>query len=165
VLPLSAAAQEKVRRVGLLTNGSRTAASGAQTTWRGEILQVLAQNGFDAGRNLELVERYSEGRGDRLPPLAREIGAAGVDVFVAVADGSLSAALAATEGQATPIVMVIGDDPVATGLVAGLARPGGRITGITYQTVERAVSGISRRTRARAGPRRWRARPPRFTST
>jgi hypothetical protein len=62
-----------------LTEGGQPAALGIATRWRDEILRVLVQNGFVAGRNLEMVERYSEGDADQLPLLAREINASGVD--------------------------------------------------------------------------------------
>jgi putative ABC transport system substrate-binding protein len=125
LVAVAAAAQDKVWRVGLLSNGV-SAPAGQQSTWRGEVLLSLEQNGYRLGHNLELVERYSEGHVDRLPVLAAEIADAGVDVVVAVSDLSARAMLAAT--QATPIVMV-GGDPVAGGFVASMARPGGRVTG------------------------------------
>ena len=107
-----AAAAEKVWRVGLLSNSPPPGTGGA-TNWRDEILQVLVQNGFRVGRNLEIVERYSEGQYDRLPTLAREINSVGVDIVVAVTDASVRAVLAAT--KTTPVVMVVGYDPVASG--------------------------------------------------
>ena len=100
--------------------------------WRDEILRVLAQNGFVAGRNLEMVERYSEGDTDRLRLLAREINDSGVDAIVAISDPSVRAVLGAT--QSTPVVTVVGEDPVEMGLVASLAHPGGRVTGIAFRT-------------------------------
>src|SRR5690242_17449028 len=102
------AAEEKVWRVGLLSNSPPP--SGITTRWRDEILRVLAQNGFVPGRNVELIERYSEGDADRLPLLAREISASGADAIVAISSPSVQAALGAT--QSTPVVMVVGEDPV-----------------------------------------------------
>jgi putative ABC transport system substrate-binding protein len=127
-----ATAAEKVRHVGLLANGPP--ATGVTTTWRGELLAILRQHGFELGKNLELVERYSDGHADRLPRLAREIDAVGADVIAAISVESVRAVLASNE--ATPIVMVVGSDPVAMGLVASLAHPGGRITGFVFQTPE-----------------------------
>src|SRR5215831_1023488 len=127
------AAAEKVYRVGLLSNSPPP--SGRTTThWRGELLGILQQHGFELGRNLELVERYSDGRADRLPSLARELDAAGAEAILAISQESVHAALEAT--RSTPIVMVVGEDPVATGVVASFARPGGRVTGIVFQTPE-----------------------------
>jgi len=129
-LAAPAAAAEKVWRVGLLANSLPP--SGRMTTWRGELLAILHQHGFDLGRNLELVERYSDGQADRLPSLARELDAAGADAILATTLESVRAAVAATRSR--PIV--IGDDPVALGIVASFARPGGRVTGLVFQTPE-----------------------------
>ena len=133
-LAVPALAQEKVRRVGLLSNGNPMRPAGQSTTWRDALLLSLDQNGYRLGLNLDLVDRHSEGHVDRLPGLGREIAAAGVDVVVAISDPSVRAMLAAT--QATPIVMVVGSDPVAAGFVANLARPGGRVTGLAFQVFE-----------------------------
>jgi putative tryptophan/tyrosine transport system substrate-binding protein len=130
--PSAGAAQERVWRVGLLSNSPPP--SGRIASWRNEVLHALAQNGFAVGKNLELVERYSGDEADRLPPLAREINAAGADAIVAISEESVLAALAAT--KTTPIVMVIGVDPLRRGLVTSFAHPGGRVTGIYMQTLE-----------------------------
>jgi putative ABC transport system substrate-binding protein len=126
------AAAEKIWRVGLLSNGPPP--SDVTTSWRGEVLRALAQNGFSVGKNLEFAERYSDGEAERLPLLAREINALGVDAIVAVSFQSVRAALDAT--QTTPVVMVLGYDPVATGIVTSFAHPAGRVTGIAFQTPE-----------------------------
>jgi putative ABC transport system substrate-binding protein len=150
-----AAAQDKVWRVGLLSNGV-SAPAGQQSTWRSEMLLSLEQNGYRLGLNLQLVERYSEGHVDRLPGLAAEI--AGVDVAVAISEVSVRAMLAAT--QATPIVMV-GDDPVAGGFVASMARPGGRVTGLAFQTAEGDVKRLQLLREAMPDTRRFgRLGPP-----
>ena len=125
------AAGERIWRVGLLSNSPPPS---ARSSWRDEVLRVLAQNGFVAGRNLEMVERYSKGDADRLPLLAREINASEVDAIVAISLPSVQAALGAT--QSIPVVMVIGQDPVEIGIVASLAHPGGRVTGIAFRTFE-----------------------------
>jgi putative ABC transport system substrate-binding protein len=139
-LTVSATAQEKVRRVGLLSNGTLVPATAQQSTWRGGLLQALGENGYRPGVNLELVDRYSDGHADRLPGLAREIAAAGIDVVVAVSDVAVRAILTAT--QATPIVMVVGDDPVAAGFVASMPRPGGNVTGLAFQNFEGDVKRL-----------------------
>lgn len=133
-LLLPSEAQDKVWRVGLLSAGPQAQALGTQTSWRGGVLASLERNGFHIGSNLEVVDRYAGGNLARLPSLAREIAAANVDVVVAITDASVKAMLAAN--KTTPIVMVIGADPVELGLVASLARPGGRVTGIAFQTSE-----------------------------
>jgi putative ABC transport system substrate-binding protein len=133
-LAFPAAAQDKVGRVGLLSNGNPMRLAGQPLTWRDAVLLSLDQNGYRLGLNLELVDRHSEGHVDRLPGLAQEIASTGVDVVVAVSDPSVRAMLAAT--QATPIVMVVGTDPVTAGFVANFARPGGRVTGLAFQVFE-----------------------------
>ena len=148
-----AAAAEKVWRVGLLSNSPPPPGTGVATTWRDEILQVLVQNGFRVGRNLEIVDRYSEGQYDRLPSLAREINSLAVDIVVAVTDASVRAVLAAT--KTTPVVMVVGYDPVATGFVSSLAHPGGRITGIVFQTAEGDAKRLQLLRDALPGARRF----------
>jgi ABC-type uncharacterized transport system substrate-binding protein len=140
LLPLSAVAQQKVWRVGMLSVGTRVQVPGRQSTWRSGVLLGLDRNGFRVGKNLELVDRYAEGNLDRLPDLAREIAVADVQVVVAIADASVRAMLAVT--KVTPIVMVVGADPVEVGFVASLARPGGRVTGLAFQTFEGDVKRL-----------------------
>jgi putative ABC transport system substrate-binding protein len=139
-LALPAAAQDKVWRVGLLNGGGGTQLPGAQLSWRAGVLLGLARNGYSIGSNLEVVDRHAAGDADRLPSLAREIAAAKVDVVVAIGDASVRAMLAAT--SATPIVMVVGVDPVALGFVVSLARPGGMVTGLAFQTFEGDVKRL-----------------------
>src|SRR5262245_41900902 len=141
------AAAEKVYRVGLLSNGRDT------TAWRRELVGILHQHGFAIGRNLEMVERYSDGHFDRLPSLARELDAAGVDAIVALSQESVRAALAAT--KTTPIVMVVGEDPVAVGIVASRPVPGGRRTAVANQTFEGDAKRLELLTEAIPSGRRF----------
>jgi putative ABC transport system substrate-binding protein len=158
-LAVPAAAQDKVRRVGLLSNSTLVPAAGQPASWREGVLLALDENGYHAGLNLELVDGYSNGHVDRLPDLAREIAAASVDVVVAVSDPSVRAMLAAT--QATPIVMVVGGDPVAAGFVASMARPGGKVTGLAFQTFEGDVKRLQLLREAMPDARRFgRLGPP-----
>ena len=125
--PLAAAAQQppKVPRVGRLSPISPS----GDTHIRAGFLQGLRDLGWIEGQNITIEYRYSEGRVDRLPELAVELVRLKVDVIVA---GSPPGALAAKGATATiPIVMVTTGDPVASGLVASLARPGGNLTGVT----------------------------------
>ncbi len=96
--------------------------------------QGLAALGYVEGKNVALEYRYAEGKLDRLPALAAELVGLKVDVIVAMSPPTAHAAKDAT--TTIPIVMRSTDDPVATGLVASLARPGGNITGVTSISTE-----------------------------
>jgi len=90
-------------------------------------LQGLRDLGYVEGRNLVIEHRYAGDKFERLPALASELVALKVDIIVA---SSTPAALAAKQAtQALPIVFAAAGDPVASGLVASLARPGGNVTG------------------------------------
>jgi putative tryptophan/tyrosine transport system substrate-binding protein len=91
---------------------------------------ALRELGYVEGRNLIVERRWAEGNVARLPRLARDLVHLNVDVIVALADGAIRAARDAT--TTIPIVMLTGlsTDPVAGGLVASLAHPGGNITGV-----------------------------------
>jgi putative tryptophan/tyrosine transport system substrate-binding protein len=96
----------------------------------------LAALGYVDGKTVSLHLRYAEGRVDRLPALAAELVRLNVDVIVAWGVEALEAVRKATKG--IPIVMVAGSNPVASELVASLARPGGNITGVTVGQAELA---------------------------
>ena len=99
-----------------------------QRMGRNSLPTALRVLGYVEGQNLVFEPRYAEGNPDRLPALARELVDLKVDVIVAVGSSAIRAAKDAT--TTIPIVMYGGVDPVATGIVASLARPGGNITGI-----------------------------------
>jgi ABC-type uncharacterized transport system substrate-binding protein len=92
--------------------------------------------GYVEGTTLALVYRSAEGKPERLPALAAELVQLPVDVLVAA--GTQVAQVAKDTTTTLPIVMVAGADPVALGLVASLARPGGNFTGLTLMSVELA---------------------------
>ncbi|MFI4999054.1 MAG: ABC transporter substrate-binding protein [Reyranellales bacterium] len=92
-------------------------------------LEGLRDAGFVVGKNVAMEYRFAEGRYDRLPALAAELVARKVDVIVAMAPPPAQAAKKAT--STIPIVFEVGNDPVASGLVASLARPGGNATGVS----------------------------------
>jgi putative tryptophan/tyrosine transport system substrate-binding protein len=94
----------------------------------------LADGGFAEGRNVGIEYRWSEGHNDRFPALAEDLVRHQVAVILAASTPASLAAKAAT--QTIPIVFGVGTDPVAVGLVASLAHPGGNITGVTNLNVE-----------------------------
>ena len=96
--------------------------------------QGLSEIGRVEGQNLKLEYRWAEDRYDRLPALAAELVGRKVDVIVATASPAALAAKSAT--PTIPIVFVAVADPVAVGLAASLARPGGNITGISVMAIE-----------------------------
>jgi ABC-type uncharacterized transport system substrate-binding protein len=90
----------------------------------------LRQLGYEEGRNIVIHYRWAEGRYDRLVEFAAELVKLNIDVIVTV---STPGALAAKQATSTiPIVMAAVGDPVAAGIVASLARPGGNLTGLTF---------------------------------
>src|SRR5262249_29483522 len=83
--------------------------------------------GYDVGKNLLIEYRYADGKMERLPELAADLVRMNVDVIVTGVNPGVVAAKQAT--STIPIVMTFGNDPIGTGLVASLSRPGGNITG------------------------------------
>jgi putative ABC transport system substrate-binding protein len=126
-LPVWAQPSGRVHRLGMLS----LAGVPAPSERAGSSLMVpaaLREMGYIEGRTLVVERRYAEGKIDRLPGLARELVQLQVDVIVTIGTHSASAAKQAT--TTIPIVMYGNFDPVAVGLVASLARPGGNITGV-----------------------------------
>ena len=129
-LPRLASAQAAGRRyrLGWLTAGD---ALGQQEPYSLAFIQRLSELGFAEGRNISIERRYANSKLERLPALAAELAKLKCDVFFASGPEATLAALTQASRD-TPIVFVAVDfDPVATGDVASLARPGGRITGVT----------------------------------
>jgi putative tryptophan/tyrosine transport system substrate-binding protein len=98
------------------------------------LLMGLRQLGYDEGKNIVIHYRWAEGRYDRLPELAAELVKLNVDVLVTHSTPGARAAKHAT--STVPIVVAAVIDPVDTGLVASLARPGGNLTGLTFFVFE-----------------------------
>jgi putative ABC transport system substrate-binding protein len=119
----------KVWRVGVLAGSPPTTPEAARP-WEA-LMQRLRELGYIEGQNLAVERRWAEGRAERYHELAAELVALKPDVIVVAFTPSVSAAKRAT--STIPIVMAIAGDPVGTGLVASLARPGGNITGMSQQ--------------------------------
>jgi putative ABC transport system substrate-binding protein len=139
----------KVPRIGFLAIGSR---EGRAFLIDG-FLQGLREHGYIVGKNIVIEYRFSEGRNERLPELAAELVGLKVDVILASGTPASFAAKQAT--NTIPIVMgSLAANPVETGLIVSLARPGGNITGMTemaaqlggkrLELLKETVPGLSR---------------------
>jgi ABC-type uncharacterized transport system substrate-binding protein len=127
--PLAARAQQaKAATIGLLGTGS----AAAQSQWTAAFVQRMRELGWVEGRNLAIEYRWAEGRTERLRELANELVRLKVDVIVSHNTPGPLAAKQAT--SPIPIVFATAGDPVGTGIVASLARPGGNVTGLSSQT-------------------------------
>jgi ABC-type uncharacterized transport system substrate-binding protein len=129
ITPAVRAQQKAMPVVGYL--GIASPGPNAQSV--AEFREGLSEIGYRAGQNLAIEFRWAEGRYDRLSALAADLVSRKVDVIVT--QGGTAVALAAKGETATiPVVFIVGGDPVADGLVASLARPGGNLTGVTIIT-------------------------------
>jgi putative ABC transport system substrate-binding protein len=127
--PMAARAQRALPVIGFMSSRSRSDSVHLVKAFH----QGLNESGFVEGRNVVIEYRWGEGDYDRLPALADELVSLRVTVLVAVGgDPSAQAAKKAT--STIPIVFGAGSDPVATGLVASINRPGGNITGVNVLT-------------------------------
>ena len=125
--PLAATAQPagKVWRIGVL---------GAEALRWAPFREGLRERGYVEGQNIAIEWRLSGGSAERLPDLAAELTRLEVDVIVATDNPAIAAAQRAT--STIPIVMVFAMDPVRTGFVGSLVRPGGNTTGLTLQATD-----------------------------
>jgi putative ABC transport system substrate-binding protein len=122
---LLAQRMDRVRRIGILANEPWPPLDGLRDGLRGL--------GYIDGQNLNLLYRYAEGEAERFAPLVAELVQLPVDVIVTWGTPPSLAAKAAT--RAIPIIMTSGD-PIAVGLVPGLAYPGGNVTGLSTLAAE-----------------------------
>src|SRR5262245_55982211 len=143
----SASAKTNAARVGFLS----VPPSGSSPVF-GAFQEGLRDLGYVQGQNISIEWRGAEGHDEQLPRLAAEVATVGVDVIVAE---TYPAIVAAQKAAGTvPIVMAVSSDPIETGLVASLSKPGGNITGLTtlstelnrkrLQMLKEAVPGMSR---------------------
>ena len=132
-LSVSVEAQQpaaKVSRIGFLTTGGEAASALRVEAFR----QGLRELGYVEGKNIIIEYRYAEGRFERLPELAEELVRLKVDVLVV---SSITVVRTARKVTATiPIVVAGAGDPIGSGLVATLARPGGNVTGLYIYSPE-----------------------------
>ena len=124
--PLAARAQQtgKTHTIGLLSPASRS-----PSVLPALFDAPLAELGWIEGKNLVVERRYAENRPERLPELAAELVRLNVEVIVAA--GTLGPLAAKQATSTIPIVMTASGDPLGSGLVASLARPGGNVTGMS----------------------------------
>ena len=127
--PLAARAQQpgKLPTIGFL--GAATPSTQGQ--WLAAFVQRMRELGWSEGRNLAIEQRWAEGRSERFAEIAAEFVRLKVDVIVTYSTPPVSAAKQAT--AVIPIVFAVMGDPVGSGLVASLARPGGNVTGLSNQ--------------------------------
>ena len=126
VWPIAAYVQEKIARIGFLLIGDAEP--------MGPVFKALRDRGYVEGHNAQFVVRSAQGDATRLPELAKDLVASKVDIIVASLTPSAMAAKNATRD--IPIVMAPVGDPVGTGLIASLARPGGNVTGLSSVSAE-----------------------------
>ncbi len=135
--PLLAIAQGRpiVARVGILHPGS------PPDPWLDGLRGGLRELGYIEGKDLVLEYRWAEGRSERLPDLADALIASKVDIIVIMTGPAVLAAKNRT--KTLPIVMAVSGDPVGTGAVSSLARPGGNVTGLSLMSDELAGRRLS----------------------
>ena len=135
-LPLGADAQPgaKLRRIGFLRSGQPPPA------WVKALQQGLRDLGYAEGKSIVLEIRFTDRGAEKLSELAAELIRLNVDVIVA--SGTPAALAARNLTRTLPIVVVGVNDPVGTGLISELSRPGGNITGLTNQTPDLAMKRV-----------------------
>jgi putative ABC transport system substrate-binding protein len=128
IWPLALRAQQRLPTIGFL--GANTASSQRRST--DALVQRLGELGWIEGRNMAIEYRWAEGRFERSAALADELVRLKVDVLVTHATQNVVAAKRAT--SVIPIVFAAAGDPVGTGVVESLSRPGGNVTGLSIQS-------------------------------
>ena len=131
-MPLPTAAQQvgKVPRIGLLG----TATSALMAPWITAFREGLREHGYVEGHSIVIEYRWGDGKPERFPDLAAELVGLKVDVIVTSGPHAIRATQRAT--STIPIVMAIIEDPVDQGFVRSFGRPGGNLTGLSFQDAE-----------------------------
>src|SRR5262245_59207502 len=134
--PIAARAQQdRMRRIGVLTNLAADDAEGQVRNTA--FVQALAQLGWAVGQNLQIEHRWAAGDADRIRRYAAELIALTPDVILTTGAAGVAPLLQAT--RTVPVVFVLVPDPVGSGFVDNLARPGGNATG--FVQFEYCISG------------------------
>jgi putative ABC transport system substrate-binding protein len=136
--PVAARAQQRGRlpTIGFLGSSTQT----AWAPWIAAFLHRLRELGWVEGRTIAIEYRWAEGRNERGAEIAAEFARLKVDVIVTAATAPVIAAKQAT--SVIPIVFAVAGDPVGSGLVASLARPGGNVTGLSLQQTDLAAKRL-----------------------
>jgi putative tryptophan/tyrosine transport system substrate-binding protein len=124
---------KKIPKIGYLSGGSASVVGPRVDAFR----QGLRQQGYTEGQNIEIEFRYAEGNLDRMPDLAAELVRLNVNVIVSGTEQGIRAAQRAT--KTIPIVIAATGDPVESGFVTSLSRPGGNITGTTSSVLSEST--------------------------
>ena len=129
--PVDALTQAR-RRIGALLWAPRDRLAG-DPTWQA-FIGTLRSSGWSEDKNLEIVVRATGGDARKIPALAEELLSSGIELVVAIDTPSAQALLQRT--KTVPIIVIASGDPVSSGLVSSLARPGGNVTGLSDNTNE-----------------------------
>jgi putative ABC transport system substrate-binding protein len=135
-IPLATAAAQsldKTPRIGILSSGARSSPGFVDG-----FLQGLSERGWVEGKNIAIEYRWADGRSERLPDLVAQLISLKVDVIFAITTAGAVAAKHAT--GTIPIVMATGSDVERLGLVASLTRPGGNVTGLSFDVDQQTIS-------------------------
>jgi len=129
LVPLAAEAQQaRVHRMGFISSASSSAMAARDEAFK----QGLRALGYVVGQNITIEYRWADGQNERLPGFAAELVNLKLDVIVT--HGGVATRAVQQASTTIPIVIAAADDPLAAGLVASLARPGGNITGLSLMT-------------------------------